>query len=101
MEVCNLLPPFNNINKFGLSEGLSFNSVDTNEKIIKMSEAVKNGAYALHGVKTKKVFEKISNSDFLLNGSFVSFDWIFKQQNFLKILEGNYDNKTPNKKNHG
>lgn len=59
MEVCNLLPPFNNINKFGLSEGLSFNSVDTNEKIIKMSEAVKNGAYALHGVKTKKVFEKI------------------------------------------
>jgi hypothetical protein len=42
----------------------------------------------------KTVFLKISQSDFLLGDSFnVSFDWIFKQSNFNKILEGNYDNK--------
>jgi hypothetical protein len=42
----------------------------------------------------KTVFQKISESEFLLGGSFsISFDWIFKQANFNKILEGNYDNK--------
>lgn len=40
----------------------------------------------------KTVFEKIGQSDFLLSGGFISFDWIFKQTNFNKILEGNYDN---------
>jgi len=72
-------------------------------KIQKLTDARKKlvSARLKNPEDLKKVFEKISNSDFLLNGSFVSFDWIFKQQNFLKILEGNYDNKTPNKKNHG
>lgn len=43
------------------------------------------------------VFAKVDKSDFLSgrndkwNGC--SFDWIIKQQNFLKIMEGNYDNK--------
>jgi len=47
----------------------------------------------------KTVFQKISESEFLLGGSFsISFDWIFKQANFNKILEGNYDNKIQSQK---
>ena len=40
------------------------------------------------------VFTKMQNSDFMRNGSWASFDWIFKnQQNWMKVYEGNYDNK--------
>lgn len=43
------------------------------------------------------VFNKVHESDFLSgrNGSWTgcSFDWIMKQANFIKIGEGNYDNK--------
>lgn len=43
-------------------------------------------------------FKRIENSDFLTgkNGSWngCNFDWIFKSQNLIKIIEGNYDNKT-------
>ena len=43
------------------------------------------------------VIDKVVASDFL-NGSSntgftASFDWIFKPSNFIKILEGNYDNR--------
>ncbi|MEE0059209.1 MAG: hypothetical protein UE295_00095 [Acutalibacteraceae bacterium] len=42
-------------------------------------------------------FKRIENSDFLTgkNGSWngCNFDWIFKPQNLIKIIEGNYDNK--------
>lgn len=41
-----------------------------------------------------QVFEKIKKSKFLTgkNGGWsCDFDWIFKQSNFIKILEGNYD----------
>jgi hypothetical protein len=43
-----------------------------------------------------KVFTKVSESDFLngKTGKFTaSFDWIFKHENFVKILEDNYKNK--------
>ena len=43
-------------------------------------------------------FKKIESSDFLTgkNGSWsgCNFDWVFKPQNLIKIIEGNYDNKT-------
>ncbi len=43
------------------------------------------------------LFKYIHESDFLngRNGNKTSFgfDWIFKQENFIKILEGNYENK--------
>lgn len=40
------------------------------------------------------VFTKMQNSDFMRNGSWASFDWIFKNpQNWMKVYEGNYDNK--------
>ncbi|MEE0266285.1 MAG: hypothetical protein UD936_11740 [Acutalibacteraceae bacterium] len=42
-------------------------------------------------------FKRIESSDFLTgkNGSWngCNFDWIFKPQNLIKIIEGNYDNK--------
>jgi len=38
--------------------------------------------------------EKASNSDFLLNSDFFSFDWLFmNDNNLLKILEDKYTNK--------
>lgn len=53
-----------------------------------------------------EVFRRVEASDFLTrrssnNGSWpgATFDWIFNQTNFLKILEGNYDNKSSPGKN--
>lgn len=48
--------------------------------------------------KVKQMIDKAGKSDFL-NGLVkgrdfkAGFDWIFKPSNFIKILEGNYDNK--------
>lgn len=54
--------------------------------------------YGLDAFRT--VFEKADASDFLCGGgsrSFTaSFDWLMKPDNFLKTLEGNYDNKPVN-----
>lgn len=45
----------------------------------------------------KTVFTKAESSDFLSGRSGkwsgCCFDWLIKQSNFLKVLEGNYDNK--------
>ena len=45
-------------------------------------------------------FRKVENSDFLTGRkgawSGACFDWIMKPQNFIKIIEGNYDNKSQN-----
>ena len=48
----------------------------------------------------KEVFEKVEKSDFLTgrNGKWTNcgFDWIFNPSNFVKIIEGNYDNNEKN-----
>ncbi|MBR7086366.1 MAG: hypothetical protein IKI47_02325, partial [Prevotella sp.] len=54
-----------------------------------------------HGKKKlAEVFVKSANSDFLNGkndrGFIASFDWIIRPNNFVKILEGNYDNRTDN-----
>lgn len=50
-------------------------------------------------------FEKIRTSDFLMGhnktGWHCDFDWIFKKNNFIKILEGNYDNGASNNQING
>lgn len=50
-----------------------------------------------------QVFEHVRNSDFLMghnkSGWHCDFDWIFKKNNYIKILEGNYDNGV-NQANH-
>ena len=41
-------------------------------------------------------FDAVSNSDFLMGRASswqATFDWITKEANFVKIIEGNYDNK--------
>jgi len=47
--------------------------------------------------KVKEVISKADKSDFLRginnNGWKASFDWIINPNNFIKIMEGNYDNK--------
>lgn len=49
----------------------------------------------------KDVFEKAEESNFLKNGSGTwkgaDFEWILNTNNFVKIMEGNYKNKTENK----
>ena len=49
----------------------------------------------------KDVFEKAEKSNFLKNGSGTwkgaDFEWILNTNNFVKIMEGNYQNKTENK----
>ncbi len=47
-----------------------------------------------------EVFERVEKSDFLTGRTKkdpwrgCSFDWIIKKANYIKIIEGNYDNKT-------
>lgn len=73
-------------------------------KLLKLSEgrkkAIKNllKDYSEDDIQT--VFEKAEDSDFLTGKtgwSGCGFDWLMKPANFLKTLEGNYDNKTKKK----
>lgn len=52
--------------------------------------------YSLDDIKT--VFEKAEASDFLRGGNSrnwsASFDWLIKDANMAKVLDGNYDNKS-------
>lgn len=48
------------------------------------------------------VFRKMQESEFMRSGSWASFDWIFKNsQNWMKVFEGNYDDKPGNGKKQG
>ena len=47
-----------------------------------------------------KILEKVARSDFLLGVKTdwkVSFDWLICPSNYIKVLEGNYDNNIPQK----
>lgn len=66
-------------------------------QITKLTDARKNALRSIfkeHGKETvEKVLQKVLDSDFLSREwGKASFDWIFKKSNFIKILEGNYDN---------
>jgi len=45
--------------------------------------------------KVISVLDKAEQSDFLVKGAgnWFKYDWVFNPNNFIKILEGNYDNK--------
>lgn len=67
-------------------------------RLIKLTDARKNALrsifkeYDRETVET--VVQKVIASDFLAREwGKVGFDWIFKKANFIKILEGNYDNR--------
>lgn len=50
----------------------------------------------------KQMFEMAEQSDFLKGANnrnwSANFDWLIKDSNFAKVLEGNYNNNTPNNK---
>lgn len=57
-----------------------------------------NARLRTHSVdEIKEVFEKAENSDFLKGKNqrnwSANFDWLMKDGNFCKVLDGNYDNK--------
>lgn len=67
-------------------------------RLIKLTDARKNALRSIfkeYGKETvETVIQKVIASDFLTKEwRKVSFDWIFKKSNFIKILEGNYDNR--------
>ena len=66
---------------------------DTRKKKIKSAYKLLNGDY-------EGLFKRVEESDFLSGRSGkwdkCGFDWIMKQENMVKILEGNYDNKGGN-----
>lgn len=67
-------------------------------QIIKLTDRRKTALLAIfkeYGKETvESVMQKVLDSDFLTRKwGKASFDWIFKKANFIKILEGNYDNK--------
>lgn len=81
-----------------------FNSVCSNlpqvQKLSKAREtAIRNRIKENSLESVGIVFQKTSESKFLngenKNGWKADFDWVLNPNNFLKILEGNYDNKSP------
>lgn len=74
-------------------------------RVIKITEPRKRAMKARideFGLETiKTVLEKTEASDFLTGRTSdfkAGFDWILKPANFVKILEGNYDNRKPKSK---
>lgn len=71
-------------------------------KIVKLTDVRKRAIRARLKTYTENdlvtAFDKAEASDFLRKGSGTwngaSFDWIMNPRNLVKILEGNYDNKT-------
>ena len=47
-----------------------------------------------YGEKVYEAMDKVFASDFCKSGSWCGFDWVFKPSNMVKVLEGNYDNRT-------
>jgi len=72
-------------------------------RLVSLSDARKKAIKARLNKYTlddfKKVFEKAEASDFLKGANdrnwAASFDWMLKDANFAKIIEGNYDNRKP------
>lgn len=75
-------------------------------KVIKISDTRQRNVNAIlkeHGQDSiTKVLDIVFNSDFLTGNNDrkwkATFDWVFKKENFLKILEGQYNNYKKGKK---
>ena len=93
-DICqNILDLFNRICcSFGRAKNITKNRAEI------ISDSLKT--YSLDDFK--KVFEKAEQSDFLKGNNnrnwSASFDWLIKEDNMVKVLEGKYDkNKQSNK----
>lgn len=78
-----------------------FNSTCTSfPKVSTLSDTRKKhlkARLALHSEdELHTAFWKIEQSDFAKNGGWCGFDWLIKSENnLIKVLEGNYDNRDP------
>lgn len=66
----------------------------------KRRKAILNILNGFDGSEIKQVLDNYSNSDFLLGKSTdfkANIDWILKEDNFIKILEGKYNNRVSKK----
>jgi len=75
------------------------------QKITDQRKKAINARIADYGFeKVIEVLDKAESSKFLTKSSdkkWLKFDWIFNPNNFVKILEGDYDNKDKSNKNIG
>ena len=75
-------------NSLGLSQITKITSGTDREKWLR--KRIKD--YGLDGVL--RAIDNARRSDFLMNANFFSFDWMMRPNNFPKVLDGNYENKT-------
>ena len=74
-------------NLFAKEKGLSFISAITENRKIRLRIREQEFNFP-------EILRKAGQSEFMLSGSWFGFDWIIKNQdNYIKTLEGNYDNK--------
>jgi hypothetical protein len=85
---------------FFINEWNSFCEKYNKSKVLKITDKRRNKIQARHKdfQDFKRVFElgiiKAKESDFLLNGSFFSFDWLIENDtNLVKVLEDKYKGK--------
>lgn len=68
------------------------------KKLLKLSDKRKKHlkvfARNFHIMDFEQGLNKAKQSLFLMSGSFFKWDWIINETNFLKIMEGNYDDET-------
>ena len=57
---------------------------------------IKERWYEYHN-EVYSVIDKVASADFFMQWKACGFDWCFKKQNFVKILEGTYDNNNQNR----
>lgn len=85
-------------NKLGLQQIKSINSNTNRFKLLK----ARMNEYGL--VNILKAIDNINQSDFLKGQNnrnwMITFDWLIKPNNFLKVLEGNYSNKKQGRNNN-
>lgn len=81
-----------------LKEILSINEVRKQKINNLIKEYKPDDVYAFFQI----VFNKVKESEFLngggKNGFVMTFDWMLKPENFLKIIENNYQDEKPNNK---
>ena len=64
----------------------------------KRKKAIKKilGRFSMEDIRT--VFENAESSSFMKDGKWATFDWMMKEDNLVKVLEGNYADKAKRRK---
>jgi hypothetical protein len=87
-----------NVNDNKNDNYISLYSEILNKPVLKVSDKRKTAlrkfakSYSLDDFQ--EGLEKVKQSDFLREKKFCGFDWIINENNFIKIMEGNYENSS-------